>query len=182
MIILLGVTGSGKSLQSRLIADEYGYAWISSGSILRVLMTGEKRREMLAGKLVSDQEMIRIMGKIFELIDPKQQMVLDGFPRTMAQADWLNERAKAGDFEITVVFNFDVPPDVVHDRLISRGRFDDTEAAISQRFEEYKAVTLPIIEHLSSEGYQVIKIDATANPKAIHENIVKIVNEISSKN
>jgi adenylate kinase family enzyme len=72
MIILLGVTGSGKSFQGRLLADEYGYAWISSGEILRVLLSGEKRQKVLSGKLLDDDEMIQIISKIFELVDPKQ--------------------------------------------------------------------------------------------------------------
>ena len=64
MIILMGVAGAGKSLQSRLLADEYGYAWISTGEILRVLITGKRRQEMLSGKLLSDDEMIQVMDKV----------------------------------------------------------------------------------------------------------------------
>ena len=70
MIILTGVAGAGKSMQGKILADEHGYAWISTGEILRVLVTGKRRQEMLQGKLLSDEEMIAILDKVFELIDP----------------------------------------------------------------------------------------------------------------
>jgi adenylate kinase len=178
MIVLMGATGSGKSLQSKLLADEHGYTWISTGRILRSLMTSTSRQEMQAGELVDDQEMIKIMAKTLGTIKPNQQVVLDGFPRTMAQADWLIKRAKAGDFKLSIIFNFNIPQAVIRDRLINRGRFDDTETAIKQRFKEYEAVTLPIIKRLQGEGYQIVDIDAAANPRTVHENIVKAINKV----
>ena len=68
MILLMGVAGSGKSTQGRLLADEKGYAWLSSGDILRVLVTGTRRQQMLEGKLLSDQEMIKIFDKVLEQV------------------------------------------------------------------------------------------------------------------
>src|SRR6478736_5444274 len=99
MIILMGVSGSGKSSQGKILADEHGYAWISTGEILRVLVTGKRRHEMLQGKLLSDEEMIAILDKVLELIDVEQEFVLDGFPRTIPQADWLLEQVHAGRFK-----------------------------------------------------------------------------------
>jgi len=87
MIVLMGVAGSGKSMQGRLQADEHGYAWISTGEILRVLITGKRRQEMLEGKLLNDEEMIKVLNTVFNVIDTKQQFILDGFPRTVVQAD-----------------------------------------------------------------------------------------------
>ena len=175
MIILLEITGSGKSLQGRLLANEYGYAWISSGEVLRVLLSGEKRQKKLSGKLLDDNEMIQIISKIFELVDPKQQMILDGFPRTIVQADWLIQRVKAGDFELTTIFNFEVSQTVVKDRLMKRGRIDDTVAAIQKRFEEYNSATLPIIERFRNEGYRIVNINAANDPQTIHKNMVSVI-------
>ncbi len=176
MIVLLGITGSGKSLQSRLLADKYGYTWISTGEVLRTLLSGANHQQMLEGKLVDDQEMIRIMGKLLQTLDPKQQMVLDGFPRTLAQANWLIERAKAGAFDLTAVFYFNVSQAKVRDRLVARGRADDTDEAINRRFEQYSAIIEPIIERFETEGFKVIRIEADADPKTIHEAIVKTIN------
>lgn len=182
MIILMGATGSGKSLQSRLLADECGYTWISTGKILRFLMTSKNRQAMQAGELVSDRDLIKMLSQKFETIKPKQPVVLDGFPRTLAQTDWLIERAKAGDFELAVIFNLEVPQAVIRNRLIKRGRFDDTETAIKRRFKEYKLVTLPIIKRLKNKGYRVVNINAEDSPVSIHQNIIKVINDLSAKN
>lgn len=173
MIILTGVAGAGKSMQGKMFADEHGYAWISTGEILRVLVTGKRRQEMLEGKLLSDEEVTHILGKIFELIDTKQEFVLDGFPRTIPQADWLLSQVRVGRFPLTAVVNLAASEEVVRKRLISRGRQDDTEDAIAKRFEEYRNVTLPILEHFKSEGVTVYDIDAAADPRTVHDAILK---------
>ena len=113
MIILMGVAGSGKSTQGRLLADEKGYAWISSGEILRVLVTGKRRHEMLEGKLLSDEEMIQIFDKVLDLINPADEFVLDGFPRTVVQLEWLLEQVKADRLDMTAVFDLEAPEKIV---------------------------------------------------------------------
>lgn len=175
MIILTGVAGAGKSMQGKLLADEHGYAWISTGEILRVLVTGKRRQEMLQGKLLSDEEMITILDKVFELIDPAQEFILDGFPRTIPQADWLLEQVHKGRFALTAVINLDASEDVVRQRLLERGRQDDTDEAIGERFREYRAVTLPILEHFRQENIPVCQIDAAQEPRVVHDAILKYI-------
>ena len=72
MILLMGVAGAGKSLEGRRLADELGLPWLSTGEFLRMLVSGERRREMLAGDLLHDQEIIELAVKIFSIIDTKQ--------------------------------------------------------------------------------------------------------------
>jgi adenylate kinase len=175
MIILMGVAGSGKSMQGKILADEHGYAWISTGEILRVLVTGKRRHEMLQGKLLSDEEMINLIDKVLELIDTKQEFVLDGFPRTVPQVDWLMEQAHKGRFKLTAVIHLAASEDVVRSRLLDRARLDDTDEAITKRFDEYQSVTLPIIDYLVKEGAKVCKIDASQEPRAVHDAILKCV-------
>jgi adenylate kinase len=175
MIILMGVAGAGKSMQGKILADEHGYAWISTGEILRVLVTGKRRHEMLQGKLLSDEEMVNLMDKVLELIDTKQEFVLDGFPRTVPQADWLLEQVHAGRFELSAVIHLAASEEVVKSRLLDRARQDDTEEAITQRFDEYRAVTLPILAHLEQEGAKVCKIDAAQDVRTVHDAILKCV-------
>src|SRR5258708_4173720 len=112
MILLMGVAGAGKSIQGRLLADEHGYAWISSGEIFRVLVTGKRRQQMLEGKLLSDDEVIRLFDKVFELIDITEEFVLDGFPRTVPQADWLLNQVKAGRLNLSSVIHLTASEDV----------------------------------------------------------------------
>jgi adenylate kinase len=175
MIILMGVAGSGKSMQGRLLADEYGYAWISTGEILRVLITGKRRHEMLRGKLLSDEEVINVMDKVLDLIDTKQQFVLDGFPRSVVQADWLVEQTKKNRFVLTAVVHLRASEEVVRKRLMHRGRVDDNEAAIAERLKEYQSVTVPIIEHFKQDGIPVYDIEAAQDPHAVHAQILDIV-------
>lgn len=173
MIILVGVAGAGKSMQGRLLSDERGFAWISTGEILRVLVTGKRRQEMLEGKLLSDAEMIRMMDKVLDLINLSEEFILDGFPRTTKQADWLVDQVHMERFKITGIINLVTTEDVVMKRLQKRGRPDDTEDAIRHRFEEYEAVTKPLIKHLQENGIPVWDIDADQDPKVVHAQIMK---------
>lgn len=175
MIVLMGVAGAGKSMQGRLLADERGYAWISTGEILRVLVTGKRRQEMLAGKLLSDAEMIRMMDKVLDLIDLKEEFILDGFPRTLKQADWLVDQVQLERFDITAVIHLTASEEVVLERLAKRGRPDDTEEAIRRRFEEYEAVTQPILADFRQRGVTVHDIDASLDPDTVHTEIAKLI-------
>ncbi len=175
MIILTGVAGAGKSMQGKMFADEHGYAWISTGEILRVLVTGKRRHEMLQGKLLSDEEMINILDTVLNLIASDQEFVLDGFPRTTTQTDWLLEQVHKNRLGLTAVVNLDASEDVVRERLMSRGRQDDNEDAITKRFDEYRTVTMPILEHFKKEGVHVYNIDAAQDPRAVHDAILKCI-------
>jgi len=175
MIILMGVAGAGKSMQGKILADEHGYAWISTGEILRVLVTGKRRHEMLEGKLLSDDEVIKMVDKVFELIDTEQEFVLDGFPRTIRQADWLLDEVHKGRFGLSAVVHLTASEDVVRSRLLERGRQDDTDDAIAKRFSEYRNETLPIIDHFKKEGAKVCDIDAAQDVRAVHDAILNCV-------
>ena len=171
----MGVAGSGKSVQGRWVADELGLPWLSTGEFLRMLVTGERRIEMLAGKLLDDSEMIELADKIFHMIDVKQEFILDGFPRTIAQADWLIAQHKAELITITNVLHIEADEEVVASRLLGRGRQDDTEEAISSRFSEYKSITLPLIKDLEEHGIVVHHINGEGTPKDVHAQIIPLL-------
>lgn len=177
MIILMGVAGAGKSMQGKILADEHGYAWISTGEILRVLVTGKRRQEMLEGKLLSDEEVIKMVDKVFELIDTDQEFVLDGFPRTIPQVDWLLGQVHAGRFKLSAVVHLAASEEVVRARLLERGRQDDTDEAIAKRFSEYHNETLPILEYFKKEGATVCDIDASQDVRAVHDAILDCVDQ-----
>ncbi|MDB5175299.1 MAG: adk, adenylate kinase [Candidatus Saccharibacteria bacterium] len=177
MIILMGVAGAGKSMQGRLFADEHGYAWISTGELFRVLVTGERRAEMLEGKLLSDDEVIELVDKTLKLIDLHEEFLLDGFPRTKVQTDWLMNEVSAGRLKLTAVFNLTASRDVVKKRLLARGRQDDTEKAIEKRFTEYETMTLPIVDYLKEAGAPVYHIDADQDPITVHDQIMEYIDK-----
>lgn len=175
MIIMMGVAGAGKSVQGRWLADEVGLPWLSTGEFLRMLVTGQRRKEMIEGKLLDDSEMIELADKIFHMIDVKQEFILDGFPRTLAQAEWLIAQHKAGLIKISSVVHLEASEDIVTKRLLERGRKDDTKEAIVARFSEYRAVTLPIIQDFEEKGITVHHVNSEHTPEDVHDQITKIL-------
>lgn len=173
MILLMGAAGSGKSTQGHQLADEYGYAYISTGEILRVLITGQRRNELLEGKLLGDDEIINVVDKVLELIDTNEQFILDGFPRTRPQVDWLLAQHRAGRFELPAVINLEISENEVRDRLHKRGRFDDTEESIRYRYQLYQDTTRPLLDYLKQNGVNIIEIDANRSQEAVHQDILE---------
>lgn len=175
MIIFMGVAGSGKSAQGRLLADRLGYPWLSTGEFLRMLIAGERRREMLEGKLLDDSEIISLVQKIFRIVDTEHEFVMDGFPRTAAQADWLLTQKRHKQLEITTVIHLVASEEVVLERLLQRGRQDDQTEVIRGRFREYENATRPIIEDFKKHGVPVFDIDGVGDIEMIHEQIVRAI-------
>jgi adenylate kinase len=175
MIVMMGVAGAGKSVQGRWVADEIGLPWLSTGEFLRMLVTGQRRKEMIEGKLLDDSEMIELADKIFHMIDTKQEFILDGFPRTVGQADWLIAQHKAGLINISSVVHIEASEEEVTRRLLERGRQDDTKEAISARFAEYRAVTLPIIKDFEEKGIEVHHVDGEGTPEEVHTKISNLI-------
>ncbi|MGB4967257.1 MAG: nucleoside monophosphate kinase [Candidatus Saccharimonadales bacterium] len=173
MILLMGPAGAGKSMQGHKLADEYGYAYISTGEVFRLLITGRRRAEMLEGKLLSDAETIHVLDKVLDIIDVKEQFILDGFPRTSAQVTWMLGEIAAGRFEKPIVVHLDISEEEIRQRLSKRGRPDDTDEAIDRRFKLYQEQTQPILEQMQQAGITVLHVDGVGSPVEIHENVVK---------
>jgi adenylate kinase len=177
MILLMGVAGAGKSMQGRILADEHGYAWISTGEILRVLVTGKRRQEMIQGKLLSDEEIIEVIDKVFDLIDTKQEFVLDGFPRTIPQAEWLITQVKKGRFKLNSVIDLIASEDIVVERLLKRGRLDDTRETILRRIDGYHRVTAPILQYFRDQNVPIHDIDGDRDARVIHDEILSFIDK-----
>lgn len=178
MIIFMGVAGSGKSLQGKMLADELGLPWLSTGEFLRMLVSGEKRKGMLAGHLMSDQEIIALVQKMFTIIDPKKEFVLDGFPRTVGQADWLLNQVEHGQLDLSAVIHLTATESVVRARLKGRGRQDDHDEAITERFKEYEETARPIIERFKQANVPVHDINGEQEIAEVHNAVVAAVNAI----
>ena len=169
----MGVAGSGKSVQSKLLAEQLQYPRLSTGEFLRDHIGSEKQQEMLDGHLLSDQEIIDILGKVLNNLPNNSECILDGFPRTKAQAQWLLTQQAEGKLQLTAVIHILAKQKVVHDRLIDRGRPDDHEVAIVQRFREYEEAILPILEEFSRVHVPVYRIDGERPINAINRDILK---------
>ena len=155
-VLLLGPQGSGKGTQAKLISDAYGIPHIATGDILRAAMAAgtELGRQVKpiydSGQLVPDDLMIGIIRERLAEHDADQGFILDGFPRTLAQAEALDDMLREIGKELTVVFVLHVPEAVSVERMLNRaeieGRKDDTPEAIAQRLELYRRETEPLVE------------------------------------
>lgn len=175
MIIFMGVAGSGKSVQGKMLADALGLPWLSTGEFLRMLISGKRRKDMLNGKLLEDQEIIALVQKILTVVDVKADFVLDGFPRTAAQADWLLSQVKHGQLSISAVIHLKASPELVRKRLLERGRQDDTDEAIKERFDEYHLSAVPILKHFEKDNIPICTVDAAQSVEEVHSEILKAV-------
>lgn len=175
MIIFMGVAGSGKSVQGKMLADTLALPWLSTGEFLRMLVAGERRKDMVAGKLLQDKEIIMLVQRIFSLVDTDNEFILDGFPRTTAQADWLIGQVKHGQLHATAVINLEVSPETVHERLSKRGRPDDTVEAIKERLSEYEESAKKIIEHFEAADVPIININGAQSISEVQKEIMSAV-------
>jgi adenylate kinase len=165
-ILVLGPQGSGKGTQAQRIAASYGIPHIATGDMLREAMAagselGLRVRPIYdAGQLVPDDLMIDLIRERSEQDDVVDGFVLDGFPRTMAQAEALDAMLREIDRSLTVVLFLDVPEEVCVERLSKRaleeGRIDDTPEAIRTRLSLYRRETEPVIEHYRAQGNLVV--------------------------
>lgn len=162
-------------MQGRMLADQLGYPWLSTGEFLRMLVSGDKRLEMVEGKLLGDKEIIQLVQKIFSLINAHEEFVLDGFPRTVAQADWLLSQVKHGQLHATAVIHLMASEKVVEERLMDRGRKDDHKEAIRERFNEYQESILPILEHFKTAGVPVHDINAEQSSEKVFADIKQAI-------
>lgn len=172
MIILLGVPGSGKSTQGQMLVERGSLRWISMGEILRSQINDARKEKMLTGKLLGDKEVIEILKNELQQIGDKPELVLDGFPRSVEQAEWLLSQNSQGALNISATINLTADKSVVEKRLLLRGRADDQAATISNRFDIYERTFNPVIKTLRDGKIQIIDINADQTPEAINRDIV----------
>jgi len=157
-IVILGPPGAGKGTQAKLIADDLGIPHVATGDMLRAAIAngselGKQVRQLVQeGHLVPDELMTGLVRERLLADDTKDGFVLDGFPRTLAQAEGLDrmlEEIDRGD--LSVVLNFEVPEELAEQRLLSRMRADDTPEVIRTRLRE-QYVPEDLVEYYRTGG------------------------------
>jgi len=161
-ILLLGPQGAGKGTQGKLIATEQGIPHVATGDMLRAAIAadtelGRRVRPIYdSGGLVPDDLMIELIRERLGEEDAREGFVLDGFPRTMPQAEALEEMLRDIGRDLDVVFEFQLADQVGRERMLRRaaqeGRTDDTPEAINERLRLYHEETEPLIEHFRTRG------------------------------
>jgi adenylate kinase len=161
-ILLLGPQGSGKGTQAKRIAEEYGLAHIATGDMLRAAIAAETplgrvvKPIVESGDLVPDELMVNLIRERLDDEDTRDGFILDGFPRTMAQAEALDSMLNEIGRDLDIVFELQINDDVAVDRLgkraVEEGRTDDTPDAIARRLSEYHEKTEPLVGYYRLRG------------------------------
>jgi adenylate kinase len=168
MILILGNPGAGKTTQTRLLAEYLGCPWFSMGELIRKNVTGHARRDMLAGKIISDDVTLDIVDKALKTIDTSKECVFEGNPRSIPQAKWWLEQAAAGRFRFTALIHMTADPAIAQQRMLQRGRLDDhDDDVIEKRYDEYRRSITPTLEYLKEHAVAVHEIDANGTIEEI---------------
>ena len=184
-ILLLGPQGSGKGTQGKRIAEEYGIPHVATGDMLRAMrhedtdLGHQVDAIMSRGDLVSDELMIELIRDRLSRDDAQQGFVLDGFPRTMAQAEELGR-------DLDVVFEFQLRDrQTLLDRMLKRAREenrpDDTPEAIQRRLELYDRETAPLIEYYRSAHGNVVGIHADRSVNEVFNEIQQTLEQVATR-
>ncbi|MEA5470205.1 adenylate kinase [Spirulina sp. 06S082] len=158
-LIFLGPPGAGKGTQAQLLAETVNIPHISTGDILRGAIANntplgqQAKSYMDKGDLVPDALVSDLVRERLQEPDAEKGWILDGFPRTVEQASFLNRLLSQGQENSLRVLNLEVPEQVLIDRLMARGRSqDDNLETIRNRLVVYQQKTAPLIDYYQKQG------------------------------
>jgi adenylate kinase len=185
-LLLIGAPGSGKGTQAERLAQRYGITHISSGDLLR-----QHVREQTAlgrqiqsyvdrGDLVPTGIVVDMLRKPVVAAVDAGGYVLDGFPRTVEQAQAAFPTAHALGAEVQAAVHLDVPRAELVRRLLARGRgSDDTQEVIEHRLQVYLDETVPLLEYYANREW-MFAVDGAQSPDAVHQEIVARLHKLSA--
>ena len=161
-LILLGPPGAGKGTQAKILVEAYGIPQLSTGDILRAAIADktplglEAKAIMDRGDLVSDTIVNGIVSERIDAEDCKPGFILDGFPRTIAQAEALDDMLRAKGIKLDAVIELTADADELVRRVIQRSkdsnRPDDNPEVIRKRLDVYQTSTAPLVDYYSRQG------------------------------
>jgi adenylate kinase len=194
-LILLGPPGSGKGTQAERLVERHGIVQLSTGVMLRAAAAAgtpvglQAKEVMAAGGLVSDEIVVSIISDRIELPDAKKGFILDGFPRTVPQAEALDELLKHKHMKLDAVIELRVNESALIERVEKRAaetrargeevRLDDTPEVLTKRLASYRSMTEPLI-HYYSERRKLITVDGMMSIEQVTREINRILHAIAA--
>jgi adenylate kinase len=181
-IVLLGPPGAGKGTQGHLLTEKYGIPEISTGGMLRsavredTALGREAKSYMERGALVPDEVIVGIVRERLTQDDTRSGFILDGFPRTLAQAEALSRMLHDRGMPLEHVISIEVPEEELRKRLTGRreieGRSDDSDEAVRHRLDVYRQETAPLTAYYHEAGL-LRSIDGIGSVDEVFDRIVK---------
>ena len=174
-LVILGPPGAGKGTQAELLSEALGIPHISTGDLFRANISQgtpigvEAKRYLDAGDLVPSQITVDMVRARVAEPDAAKGFILDGFPRSTEQGDALKEILGELGSPLDAVLSFVVDSDVVVERMMARGRADDSEDVIRNRLAVYATETAPLLEYY---GDDVTTIDAIGEVGEVHQRVL----------
>ena len=179
-LVILGPPGAGKGTQAEMLSESLGIPHISTGDLFRANITEgtpvgiEAKKYLDAGNLVPSEITVDMVRARVDEPDAVNGFILDGFPRSTEQADALTKILADNDHSLDAVLSFEVDEDVVVERMLARGRADDTEDVIRNRMQVYIKETSPLLDYYAD---QVTVIDAIGDVGEVHQRVLRALND-----
>lgn len=188
-IILMGAPGAGKGTQAKILEDTRGLKQLSTGDMLRAEIAAETglgmkvKAIMDAGSLVSDEIVIEMISHRIDQPDCSKGFILDGFPRTVAQAEALDKMLHEKGKDLNAVIQIAVDEEALLERIHKRAqesggaRADDNEETLKKRLDAYRAQTSPILPYYESHG-MLKTVDGMADIETVTKQIAAILDGV----
>ncbi len=176
IVILFGAPGVGKGTQAELLAARKNIPHLSTGAALRKAKADQTEAGRMAagfmdsGALVPDELVLRIVEETLSSPECAHGAILDGFPRTLAQAEALDEIMSKHGLAISYVINIQVADQAIFERLLQRKRVDDSPEVIRHRMQVYQQETAPILNYYAKRNV-VTTIDGNADIETVYKRI-----------
>ncbi len=179
-LVIFGLPGGGKGTQGDLLTKRFSYHKMSTGELLRKQIELDTslgkiaKAHMDAGNLVPDDVIITFVREQVGSLPPETPLLFDGFPRTIRQNEALEKMLDSMNRQIGRVIYLKAPEEVVVQRMLARGRTDDSEQAIRRRIHSYHRATKQLLEYYSERGL-INEVDGVGTPEDVHDRIVASV-------
>jgi adenylate kinase len=184
VILFFGPTGAGKSVQGQMLAVRQGWKWLSTGEMLRASKDPEVIKVLKSGELVSDELTYEVFDEAVRNAKANnyEKIIVDGFPRTKAQAEWLGDYMEKNGEKIDLVVALEVPEGEIMKRLEKRGRMEDTPETIARRMNIYRQKMYPVLGSFAEDGVKIVHLDGTGSAGEVHDRIyAEVTGDAGSK-